>query len=135
MSDAVRKIRALLIDDEAYVRNFIGRLLKQNPAMEIVEARDGEDGLARFEAARPDIVFLDVNMPRLNGLRTLSALRKLSARVPIVMLTSIAEESVVEECVALGATFFIRKDMPPAELPAALRDVVNVYVGPDHPLP
>jgi CheY-like chemotaxis protein len=74
-------------------------------------------------------------MPHMGGLETLAALRRLSTTVPIIMLTSVSEEMVVEECVGQGATFFIRKDVPASQLAAALRAELNEYLEPKEPAP
>src|SRR3954468_19970703 len=111
---------ALLIDDEAYFRKFVGSVLKKKLVGQVIEARDGREGVKLFQEHKPDLVMLDINMPHMDGLQTLTALRQLSATVPIIMLTSVSEENVVQECVTQGATFFIRKDVPGSQLSAAL---------------
>lgn len=121
--------KALLIDDEAYFRKFVGQVLKKATVGTVLEARDGREGLKLFEANRPDVVVLDINMPHMDGIKTLAALRQLSETTPIIMLTSASEERVVEECVGTGATFFIRKDVPAPQLAAALQEVIDEFLG------
>lgn len=116
---------ALLIDDEAYFRRFVGQVLKSLAIERILEARDGNEGVALFQANPPDFVLLDISMPHMDGVQTLAALRKLSSTTPIIMLTSVAEENVVEECVEMGATYFIRKDVPAQELSSALKGLLG----------
>lgn len=120
--------KALLIDDEAYFRKFVGQVFKKASFGLVLEARDGREGLKLFEENRPDIVVLDINMPHMDGLKTLVALRQLSGATPIVMLTSASEERVVEECVGTGATFFIRKDVPAPQLSAALQEAIDEFL-------
>lgn len=117
-------LKILLVDDEAYFRRFVGEVVRRATPSEIQEARDGEEAVALFRVAPPDLVLLDINMPRLDGLHTLLALRTLSPDVPIVMLTAISEEHVVEQCVEAGASFFIRKDLPADQLMAELRQLL-----------
>lgn len=134
--NAARTARtALLIDDEAYFRKFVGQVLKQAAFGRVLEARDGREGILLFEEHKPDIILLDISMPHMDGLKTLAALRKLSASVPIIMLTSVSEEKVVEECVGQGATFFIRKDVPAQELGPALREALHEFLGKTEPSP
>lgn len=118
----------MIIDDEAYCRRFIGGVLRQARVATILEARHGQEGLELFGPHAPDLVLLDINMPQLDGLQTLTALRRISATVPIVMLTSVADEKMVEECVSQGATYFIRKDLPAHELVAAVRGVLDEFL-------
>lgn len=126
---------ALLIDDEAYFRRFVGEVLRKDLGIEVVEAHDGVDGVKRFREREPRFVLLDINMPHMGGLETLAALRRLSADVPIIMLTSVSEEKIVEECVGQGATFFIRKDVAAHELAAALHEALDEFTGDQSPAP
>lgn len=87
-----------------------------------------------FPQHAPQFVILDISMPNLDGVKTLAALRKLSPTVPIIMLTSISEEKIVEECVDYGASFFIRKHLPAHELTQALTEALHEFVenNPEH---
>ena len=129
MNAAHKAVTALLVDDQAYFRRFVGQLLRGETIGTVIEACDGYEALEQFNLKQPDFVILDINMPRLDGLETLKALRRLSADVPIIMLTSVADEMVVEECVGEGATFFIRKDVPAQELTPELRRVLAEFLG------
>lgn len=124
ISSQLSSVTALVVDDEAYFRRFLGKLLLTEGIGSVVEARDGREALDLFRIAQPELVILDINMPRQDGIETLRALRALSPEVPIVMLTSVAEEAMVERCAAEGATFFIRKDVPANELIGELRDML-----------
>jgi two-component system, chemotaxis family, chemotaxis protein CheY len=119
---------ALLIDDEAYFRKFVGQVLRKTFVTQVIEARDGREGVKAFGENKPELVLLDINMPHMDGLKTLTELRKISAHVPIIMLTSLSEEKIVEQCVQAGATFFIRKDVPAAQLSAALHQALDEFV-------
>lgn len=121
---------ALLIDDERHFRRFVGQVLRDAHASEVLEARHGHEGVALFASHAPAVVVLDINMPHLDGVATLVELRRLSATVPIIMLTSLADERVVEQCVEHGATYFIRKDVPAPELATALRAALAEFFHP-----
>ena len=133
MNEARQNLTALLVDDEAYFRRFVGQVLKSALVVNVVEAGDGREGLKLFQEHQPGLVLLDINMPHMDGLETLAALRKLSATVPIIMLTSVSEEMVVEQCVGQGASYFIRKDVPAGELAAALRVALDEFLEPQEP--
>lgn len=128
MIDKQRSRTALLIDDEAYFRKFVGQVIRKELGSQVREAKDGREGVLRFQEAPPDFVLLDINMPHMDGLKTLAALRRISGTVPIIMLTSASEEKIVEECVGQGATYFIRKDVPAHELTFALREAFHEFV-------
>lgn len=135
MNPKYAQLTGLLIDDEAYFRRFVGGVLKQEGVGAVVEARDGREGIELFNVRRPDFVILDINMPRMDGMEVLKTLRPLAPELPIIMLTSVADEMVVEECVGQGATFFIRKDVPAQELSAELREVLAESLDQPEPSP
>lgn len=123
-----RKARVLLVDDEAHVRLFV-RTVVTSLAFEVVaEAGDGRQALDLFEQHAPDLVLLDINMPVMDGVTTLKALRQKSDRVAIVMLTSLASPEVVEECLELGADYHLRKDLPVSELRQEILDTWLAHV-------
>lgn len=127
MASPLAASSALLVDDERYFRRFVSQVLYKQGIGSIIEAENGDAAIELFQLQRPDLVVLDINMPHRDGVDTLSALRALDPDVPIVMLTSIADEMTVERCVIEGATFFIRKDVPAHELSAALVELLCEY--------
>jgi two-component system chemotaxis response regulator CheB len=104
-------IRVLVVDDSPLVRRTIEGLLAADPGVTIVgSAADGLDALAKIRDLRPDVVTLDVMMPRLDGLKVLASLRRVS-RVRVVMLSSLTQEGAEEtlQALDLGAVDFIDK--------------------------
>ena len=124
MSTDSSNFTALLVDDELYFRRFISQVIGKSGVSNIVQAADGFEAVTQFEATKPDMVILDINMPNKNGLATLRDLRKTSDEVPIFMLTSTANEYIVEQCVVDGADFFLRKDVPANELSQQLGELI-----------
>jgi CheY-like chemotaxis protein len=116
MSESTSPLTALLVDDELYFRRFIAQVLKKLGVESMVQAADGFEAVNQFKLFKPDFVILDINMPHKDGLETLRDLRSISSEVPIFMLTSTADEYIVEQCVVDGANFFLRKDVPANEL-------------------
>lgn len=128
-------LTALLVDDEAYFRRFVGKLLASHGIGRVIEARDGQEALEQFTLHQPDFIVLDINMPRMDGIDALRALRAQAGERPIIMLTSIADEMIVEKCVDAGATFFIRKDVPAHQLSAAMQELLADIIGESNPSP
>lgn len=122
-------ITALIVDDERYFRRFVGELLRSQGVTTTVEAIDGNEALALFPTVKPNLVILDINMPRTDGLEVLRGIRAQAPGVPVVMLTSVADELVVERCVDEGATYFIRKDVPAQDLSRELRELVQEFIA------
>jgi CheY-like chemotaxis protein len=121
---------ALLVDDEAYFRRFVGQLLRNHGVTALIEARDGSEALELFPVVKPDLVILDINMPRVDGIETLRGLRSQAPDLPIIMLTSVADEAMVERCVEEGATYFIRKDVPADIISGELTAVLGAQPEP-----
>jgi two-component system chemotaxis response regulator CheY len=128
----------LLVDDEAHIRKFIGLVLRQFSIPRLLEAGNGEEALEIYGRERPDLVLLDVNMPKMGGLETLKQLRLLNPDCVVVMLTSLATRQTIEEAAELGATNYIRKDTPKEEIAKALQETLEANFdltendGPNH---
>ena len=105
-----RPIRVLVVDDSAFVRKVVTQMLSRSPTIEVVgAARDGEEALAEVERLRPDVVTLDLVMPRMNGVEFLRAQGR---RRPVpVVICSIAHESgaMALEAFEAGAVEFVQK--------------------------
>jgi CheY-like chemotaxis protein len=121
-------ITAMVVDDERYFRRFVGELLHSQGIAQTVEAKDGNEALTLFPVVKPQLVILDINMPHTDGVDVLRGIRAQDADVPIVMLTSVADELVVEKCVDEGATYFIRKDVPAQDLSRELRELIREFI-------
>lgn len=114
-------LRVLLADDETLVRQGIRRLLELDPRIEIAaEAADGEEALRRIRETDPDVVLLDVRMPKLDGLGVLRALQTRPAAPPCLVLTTFDDRALVLEAIREGARGFLRKDVSLAQLVEAI---------------
>ena len=106
-----RKIRVLVVDDSAFMRKAIVNMLSSDPAIEVIgTARDGQDGVDQVLEKKPDLVTLDVEMPRMNGLEALRVIME-KRPVPVLMLSSLTEEGSGD---ARGARPR-RRGLPPQE--------------------
>jgi CheY-like chemotaxis protein len=121
----------LLVDDEAHIRKFISLLLRHLGVSRIFEAPNGSVALEVYKKENPDLVMLDVNMPVMDGIETLRALKGINPDCVVVMLTSLANRQTIDEAVALGAANYIRKDAPPEEIGRALSDTIDNCFEPD----
>lgn len=108
--------KVLLIDDEAHIRKYLSLVVRAlgNPA--VIEASDGNDGLARYQAEQPDLVLLDVNMPGSDGIETLRAILAADPDANVVMVTSLANRQTIEQAIEAGAIGYIRKDTDRQEI-------------------
>src|SRR5437588_8218553 len=113
-----RKIRVLVVDDSALMRKLISSLLEKDPEIEVVAtAIDGCFGLAKVEQLKPDVVTLDVDMPRMDGLTALGEMVA-KHRTPVVMLSSLTARGAALTMQALekGAVDFVCKPTATANI-------------------
>ncbi len=127
MINRVNPLRVLLVDDETYMRVFVGKVISTSINCTLTEARDGQDAIEQCGTSDPELIVLDINMPRVDGVQALGQIRALKPDTPIVMLTSISEEAVVEECVTKGASYFIRKDVRADLLKTELQEMLQQF--------
>jgi DNA-binding NarL/FixJ family response regulator len=119
-------IRVLIVDDQRLMRQGLGTLLELEPDMEIAgEAEDGLIALEQFERTLPDIVLMDIRMPRLDGVETT---RRILARWPsarVIILTTFDDDQNVFEGLRAGALGYLLKDASGSELAEAIRTVAG----------
>jgi DNA-binding NarL/FixJ family response regulator len=119
-------IRALIIDDEALVRAGLRMILESADDITVVgEAADGAEAVEAVERSHPDVVLMDIRMPRLDGLAATVALRERGAKPPVVILTTFDLDDYVFRALQAGADGFLLKDTPPLELIQAVRVVAG----------
>ncbi len=116
------KGKLLIIDDDVSLVELLKDYFK-NMGYEVVAAHDGKEGLRQFYAAQPDLVILDVTMPKQDGWQTLKTIRDLSD-VPVIMLTIRSDEADVLRGFSLGADDYVTKPFSFAELSARVRAVL-----------
>jgi len=109
MSD---EIGVLIVDDSAMMRNLIGRMIEDTPGLVVAEkAMNGIFALQKIPRVNPDIIILDLEMPEMNGIQFLEERKKQGIKIPVVILSSIAEKGakITMDALALGANDFIQK--------------------------
>src|ERR1043165_4025307 len=100
---------ALIVDDEAHARMFVRMLLKQLGVATVWEAADGAAALEMVRDKRPELVLLDINMPVMGGLATLSKLRETDPDLPVIIVSSESATPTVREAARLGAVGYLLK--------------------------
>lgn len=121
MAEANAKPRVLIVDDDAMTRELLKLVLKEEGFAIAGEAKDGESALVACAAHVPDILCLDINMPGMGGLATLSQLHAQHPALPVVMVTGDATLSSVRTAIGNGASGFIVKPFSPGSVGDALR--------------
>lgn len=125
--------RVLLVDDHAMVRRGLRDFLGIFEDIEVVgEAGDGQEALTATAALRPDVVVMDLNLPRLDGIEATRELRATRPDVEVVALTGFVDEARVMAAIEAGAAGFLLKDAEPDDVAAAIRAARNgeMYLDP-----
>lgn len=118
-------MRVLLVDDDPLVRLGLRAQFAEEDAIEMVgEAADGLEALEQVASVRPEVVLLDLRMPRMGGLAAIAALKELDPRVKVVVLTAWGTDAEIREALVAGADGFLLKDCPPSEMARSLEGVV-----------
>jgi DNA-binding NarL/FixJ family response regulator len=117
-------IRVLIVDDHQVVRRGLRTFLEIQDDIEVVgEAADGDEGVARAEELRPDVVLMDVKMPGTDGIEALRELRRLENPARILVVTSFTEQRTVVPALRAGAAGYVYKDVDPDALAGAIRSI------------
>jgi two-component system response regulator DegU len=117
-------IKLLIADDHALLRQGIKNVLSLEPDFDVIgEAADGDETIKQVAALGPDILLLDVNMPRMNGLEVTKKLKTANLAVKVIILTMHDDESYVLEVIKSGAVGYLLKDIEPGMLVKAIRTV------------
>jgi DNA-binding NarL/FixJ family response regulator len=123
-------MKTLLVEDDFTCRCWLRGLVKKLGFTVVAEAPNGEQAVAAVTRAKPDLVLLDVSMPLLTGPQALPAILAAHPGVKVVMLTSIADQGTVVECIEKGAVGYLRKDSSVEEISRLLTGLRNQAAAP-----
>jgi NarL family two-component system response regulator LiaR len=116
-------IRVLITEDHAVVREGLRLLITSEPGMEVIgQAADGVEAVQMTRALQPDVILLDLVMPRKNGIEAITEIKEENSQARILVLTSFAEDDKVFPAIKGGAQGYLLKDSSPQELLQAIRD-------------
>jgi len=117
----------MVVDDEDHVRKLITTVIKTMNCEIVAEAGNGKQAVELFHRLRPHMLLLDINMPLKSGKEALAEIKKRYPGAFVIMLTSLTDKETVEDCIQLGATGFIRKDLPIDEMRAVIKKTWTIY--------
>ncbi len=122
-----RKLRVLLVDDHILVRMGLSFAIGNQPDMEVVgQAEDGEEAITLFRQHHPDVVVIDLRMPKRSGVEAIGILRREFGSVRILVLSNYASGDEIAAALQAGASGFLGKDAP---LPVLLDAIRQVHAG------
>jgi DNA-binding NarL/FixJ family response regulator len=121
---AERRFTTLVVDDDEFVVKSMPSFLARIPSVEVVgTARDGRDALEKIKAKEPDVVLMDVRMPRMGGIEATGLILKQYPNVRVVLMSGFDDSGMREECNIAGAHGFMAKLNVTAEFPVLLRQI------------
>jgi two-component system chemotaxis response regulator CheY len=124
MSYGIKKI--LVVDDASFMRTVLKDIIKGNGlATEIIEAGDGVEGVKAYQTQKPDLVTMDVNMPKADGIQALRAIMKIDPAAKVVMVTSVEQKQIVQDAMKLGARDYIVKPFDRSNVGLVLNKVMR----------
>ena len=123
---STNRIRVMLVDDHPVMRRGLRDVLEDSGAFDVVgQAADGEEAVRTAEKSRPDVIVMDVMMPKKNGVEACRDILELLPETKVLMLTASTEEDAVVEAIAAGATGYVQKYSGSDELVDTLRQVAE----------
>ena len=119
-------IRVMVVDDHHIVREGLRALIETEAGLELVgEAKDGYEAVVKTRSLKPDVILMDLVMPRMDGLEAISQIKRENEKAQILVLTSYSEDSKVFSAIKMGAMGYLLKDSLPEDLLRAIRDVYH----------
>jgi len=124
MNKEKTKIRVLLVDDHPFVRKGIGSWLASSEIVEVVgEAVNGEEAVSKTKELKPDIILMDIDMPKMGGLEATKIIRRDHSGTRVLILSMQTNKGVVLQIIQSGAQGYVLKDAPPADINRAIESV------------
>lgn len=120
-----KAITALIADDEAHMRTFLKLILSDLGIEKIYLMQNGMDAVEAYREYKPDIVLMDINMNKLNGLEALELIREIDPEARVVMLTAVSTREAVQTSKNSGAVYYILKTQAPDQIREQLRRVLE----------
>jgi response regulator NasT len=117
------KLRVVVAEDESLIRMDIVEILRENDYEVVAEAADGEEAVALANEHKPDLIVMDVKMPKMDGISAAEQIAKLN--IPVVLLTAFSQAELVERASQAGAMAYIVKPFTPNDLLPAIRIAVS----------
>lgn len=118
------KKRALVVDDSPYIQRSLAKILEKNRCEIVGMASNGLEAVKKYKELRPDFMTLDLVMPQMGGLQTLTLIKKIDPEAVVIMVSSISGKDKIVDCAKMGASHYILKPFEEEKVVEVLDKVV-----------
>ena len=118
-------LKLMIVDDSNIIRSKITRTLTQHHMEVVATASNGEEAISLFAASKPDVVTMDLTMPRMDGLECIRALRKMNSNVSILVVSALADKATAIQALKEGAQGFLCKPFSESDLTEAMDELLG----------
>jgi two-component system chemotaxis response regulator CheY len=115
--------KILVVDDSEFMRQVLKNILKED--YEIIETGDGNEAVEQFKVEKPDLVLLDIIMPKKDGVAVLGSLKKIDSNANVIMITAVGQESIIKDCQNLGSKGYIVKPFDEKQVLDTVKKVLD----------
>ena len=122
---AQKPLKLMIVDDSNIIRSKITRTLSQHNMEVVATASNGEEAISLFAKTTPDVVTMDLTMPRMDGLECIRALRKLNSNVHSLVVSALADKATAIQALKEGAQGFLCKPFSEADLTEAMDELLG----------
>lgn len=113
----------LIVDDSRTSRKILRGILEENGHVIVDEATNGQEGVQKFQACKPDVVTMDITMPVLDGMEALKMIKAFNTNAKVIMVTAAGQKNKMIDCIKLGADEFLTKPFDKAEIAAVVAKI------------
>lgn len=120
-----KDLKVLVVDDSITVRELMKQQLRENGVQNLNDAKNGVEAVQKYKTFMPDLVFLDINMPEMNGVQVLAKIMEFNPQAYVIMLSSLGTKEKISETLELGAKNFLMKPIENENLEKIIKDLTK----------
>lgn len=118
--------KILVVDDALFMRAMLKKVLNEAGFDQVIEAVDGEEAAFIYEKEKPDLVLMDISMPKLNGIEALKRIKKRDPEALVIMCSAVGQEAMIIEAMDAGAYEFIVKPFKPEQIIRSIKTALGI---------